>query len=105
MGLKKSIRFFNDRQVRAVWDEESQPVSVTNQFTSRTRRTDYLSQNSYKRALQKMTDGKLSSLLSIKEPVIIRTANLQEDQKLMYDFLVTHYTEKHLASRIVNKLI
>ena len=33
MGLKKSIRFFNDRQVRAVWDEESQPVSVTNQFT------------------------------------------------------------------------
>ncbi len=33
---KKSIRFFNDRQVRAVWDEENnnsiQLVSVTHEF-------------------------------------------------------------------------
>ena len=30
---KKSIRFFNDHEVRAVWDEDSvQLVSVTNHF-------------------------------------------------------------------------
>ena len=32
MALKKSIRFFNDRQVRAVWDEDDQLVSVTHDF-------------------------------------------------------------------------
>lgn len=32
MALKKSIRFFNDRQVRAVWDEDDQLVSATHQF-------------------------------------------------------------------------
>lgn len=58
-----------------------------------------------KRALQKMTDGRLSSLLSIKEPVIIRTTNIQEDQNLMYNFLVAHHTERHYASEVVNKLI
>lgn len=58
-----------------------------------------------KRALQKMTDGRLSSLLSIKEPVIIRTTNIQEDQNLMYNFLVAHHTERHYASDVVNKLI
>ena len=58
-----------------------------------------------KRALQKMTDGKLSALWSINQPVIIRTANLKEDQQLMYDFLVAHYTDKHLASDVIGKLM
>ena len=58
-----------------------------------------------KRALQKMTDGKLSALWSINQPVIIRTANLKEDQQLMYDFLVAHHTDKHYASEVIDKFL
>ena len=58
-----------------------------------------------KRALQKMTDGKLSALWSINQPVIIRTANLQEDRKLMHDFLIAHHTDEHNAIEIIGKLI
>lgn len=58
-----------------------------------------------KRALQKMTDGKLSALFSINQPVIIRTANLKEDQQLMYDFLIAHNTDERYASEIIGKLI
>ena len=58
-----------------------------------------------KRALQKMTDGKLSALWSINQPVIIRTGNIKEDQKLMYDFLVAHHTDEHYASEVIDKLL
>lgn len=58
-----------------------------------------------KRALQKMTDGKLSVLYSINQPRIIRTSNLQEDRQLMYKFLVDHYSDKEYASEIIEKLI
>ena len=58
-----------------------------------------------KRALQKMTDGKLSALCSINQPVIIRTGNLKEDQKLMYDFLVAHHTDEHYASEVIGNLL
>lgn len=58
-----------------------------------------------KRALQKMTDGKLSALWSINQPVIIRTGNLKEDQELMYDFLVAHHTDEHFASEVIGKLL
>ena len=58
-----------------------------------------------KRALQKMTDGKLSALFSINQPNIIRTANLQDDQNLMFKFLVNHHTDEQFASEIVGKLL
>lgn len=58
-----------------------------------------------KRALQKMTDGKLSALYSINQPIIIRTKNLQEDQKLMYDFLLKHHTRDHYAMEVIGKLL
>lgn len=58
-----------------------------------------------KRALQKMTDGKLSALWSINQPVIIRTANLQEDRQLIHDFLIAHHTDEHNAIEIIGKLI
>ena len=58
-----------------------------------------------KRALQKMTDGKLSALWSINQPVIIRTGNIKEDQKLMYDFLVAHHTDEYYASEVIDKLL
>ena len=58
-----------------------------------------------KRALQKMTDGKLSALYSINQPIIIRTKNLQEDQKLMYDFLLKHHTRDHYAMEVIGRLL
>ena len=67
-------------------------------------RDDY-SKIEIKRALQKMTDGKLSALYSINQPIIIRTKNLQEDQKLMYDFLLKHHTRDHYAMEVIGKLL
>ena len=58
-----------------------------------------------KRALQKMTDGKLSALYSINQPNIIRTANLLEDQQLMYNFLLSHHEDKHFAELVISKLL
>lgn len=58
-----------------------------------------------KRALQKMTDGKLSALYSINQPNIIRTANIQEDQELMYNFLINHHEDEHFARLVISRLI
>ena len=58
-----------------------------------------------KRALQKMTDGKLSALYSINQPNIIRTANLREDQQLMYTFLLKHHEDEHFAEVVMGRLI
>ena len=58
-----------------------------------------------KRALQKMTDGKLSALYSINQPIIIRTSNLKEDQQLMYSFLINHHEDKHFAEVVIGKLL
>ena len=58
-----------------------------------------------KRALQKMTNGKLSALYSINQPIIIRTDNIREDQQYLYDFLVNHQTDNHNAEEVVSNLI
>ena len=58
-----------------------------------------------KRALQKMTGGKLSALFSINQPVIIRTGEIEADQKAMYNFLDKHNIDKHHAAEIIGKLI
>ena len=52
-----------------------------------------------------MTDGKLSALYSINQPIIIRTANLQEDQHLMYNFLLNHHEDEHFAELVIGKLL
>ena len=58
-----------------------------------------------KRALQKMTDGKLSALYSINQPKIIKTKCIEEDQKLLFDFLVDHHIDKHDAEVVIGKLL
>ena len=63
------------------------------------------SQNEIKRSLQKMTGGNLSALYSINQPVIIKTANIEEDQRSLYNFLVNHHVNKHFAKEVVGKLI
>lgn len=61
------------------------------------------SQREIKRALQQMTDGKLSSLFSINRPVIIKTSNIDEDQQSLLDFLVKHHTKKDYAEFVIGE--
>lgn len=63
------------------------------------------SEKEIKRALNKMTDGKLSALYSINHPIIIRTANINEDQQLMYDFLINHHEDTDFAEQFVGLLL
>ncbi len=95
----------NDRQYFAPFflRQANYDNSVRKDITIFTR--DDNSKVEIKRALQKMTDGKLSALWSINQPVIIRTANIKADQQLLYNFLTAHHTDKHFASEIIGKLI
>ena len=58
-----------------------------------------------KRSLKSLTGDHLSLLYSVNQPIIIRTGELKEDQKLFFDFLVSHHTEKHYASEVIGKLL
>lgn len=58
-----------------------------------------------KRALKSLTGDHLSVLMSINQPVIIRTGNLKADQKLLYNFLVAHHTDEHYASEVIGKIL
>lgn len=58
-----------------------------------------------KRALKSLTGDRLSVLMSINRPTIIRTGNLKADQKLLYNFLVAHHTDEYYASEVIGKLL
>ena len=58
-----------------------------------------------KRSLQSMIGGNLSTLFSVNQPYIIRTGELNKDQKAFYNFLVGHHTDKHFAEEIIGKLL
>ena len=66
---------------------------------------DHQSQFEIKQALQKMTEGNLSALYSINQPNIIKTANIDEDQHLLFDFLIKHHTHEEHAEVIVESLL
>ena len=58
-----------------------------------------------KRALKNLTGDRLSMLMSINKPVIIRTANLKADHQLLYNFLVVHDTDENYDVDIIGKLL
>lgn len=66
---------------------------------------DDTSKAEIKRALKSLTGERLSVLMSINQPAIIRTGNLKADQKLLYNFLVAHHTDEHYASEVIGKLL
>ena len=95
----------NDRQYFAPFflrqaDEDNTTRKDITIFTR-----DSKSKVEIKRALQKMTNGKLSALYSINQPVIIRTNNLIEDQQLLFNFLVNHSLNKRSAEDVLGKLL
>lgn len=63
------------------------------------------SKRDVKRAMNRMTNGNLSALYSINQPTIIRSAYLDEDQNLLYDFFVKHHTDGHYAEKVIGALI
>jgi hypothetical protein len=58
-----------------------------------------------KRAHKSLTGDRLSVLMSINQPALIRTGNLKADQRILYDFLVSHHTDEHYASEVIGKLL
>lgn len=95
----------NDRQYFAPFflRQASENNQLKKEITIFTK--DHESLIEVKRALQKMTDGRLSALYSINQPTIIKTKCVQEDQQLLFDFLVNHHTERHHAEVIIGKLL
>lgn len=66
---------------------------------------DDASKAEIKRALKSLTGDRLSVLMSINQPAIIRTGNLKADQKLLYNFLVAHHTDEHYASEVIGIIL
>lgn len=58
-----------------------------------------------KRALEMMTDWNLSTLYGLNNVQIIKTKNIDEDQQLLYDFLVKHGKEDFRARDFIGKLL
>ena len=58
-----------------------------------------------KRAIQRMTGGRLSMLYSVNQPFIIRTGELKKDQKVFYNFLLNHHTDDRLTEEVIGKIL
>ncbi len=58
-----------------------------------------------KRALEMMTDWNLSTLYGLNNIQIIKTGNIQEDQQLLYDFLVKHGKDNYRTREFIGKLL
>ena len=95
----------NDRQYFAPFfkKQANEDDSSKKSITIFTKNHD--SQIEIKRALQKMTEGNLSTLFSRNQPIIIKTECLQEDQQLLFDFLVNHHFDIHHTEELIGKLI
>lgn len=66
---------------------------------------DNASKKNLKRALLKMTEGKLSELHSINQPVIIRTDDIEDDQWALLDFYNKHNVNEEYSRDVIGKLI
>ena len=95
----------NDRQYfKAFFKQQTDYVNPKRKdITIFTRDDD--SEVQIKRSLQQMTDGNLSTLYGLNRIQIIKTANLSNNQKPLFNFLVNHHIERHNASIIIGKLL
>lgn len=66
---------------------------------------DSNSKNDIKRSLKSLTGERLSLLFSTNQPIIIRTGELGKDQKLFFDFLVDHHTDRQYASEVIGIIL
>lgn len=66
---------------------------------------DHTSEIQIKRALQNMTDWNLSTLYGQNNLQIIKTGNLDEDQRKLYNFLVKHGKGEHPTREFIGNLL
>ncbi len=66
---------------------------------------DAVSEIQIKRALESMTDWNLSTLYGLNNLQIIKTGNIEEDQQLLYDFLVKHGKGDFRTREFIGKLL
>ena len=95
----------NDRQYFAPFFKKQADVDDPSKKSITIFTRDHNSQIEIKRALQKMTEGNLSALFSINQPVIIKTGCILEDKQLLYDFLAKHHFNKDHIEELIGKLI
>lgn len=95
----------NDRQYFKAFFTKQTSYSNTRRkdITIFTRNSD--SELQIKRSLQGMTDGNLSTLFGLNNLQIIKTGELEEDQRKLYDFLVKHGKGEMPTREFIGKLL
>lgn len=66
---------------------------------------DEESERQIKRAMESMTDWNLSTLFGLNNLQIIKTCDIKDDQKKLYDFLVKHGKEDFRTREFIGKLL
>ena len=95
----------NDRQYFEQFFSQQTSIDNLNKKDIVIFTKDDASKVEIKRALKSLTGDRLSVLMSINKPAIIRTGNLKADQNLLYNFLVAHHTNEDYASEVIGKLL
>lgn len=95
----------NDRQYFKAFFKQQTDYSCPRRKDITIFTRDDASEIQIKRALQKMTDWNLSTLYGLNNIQIIKTGKIEEDQQLLYDFLVKHGKEELRTRDYIGKLI
>ena len=95
----------NDRQYfKAFFKQQTDYANPKRKdITSFTR--DDESEVQIKRALQQMTDGNLSTLYGLNHIQVFKTANIKEQQRDFYNFLLKSGMDKRQASVQIGKIL
>jgi len=95
----------NDRQYFKAFFTQQTNYSATRRKEITIFTRDSLSENQIKRSLQSMTDGNLSTLFGLNNLQIIKTGEIREDQKKLFNFLVKHGKEELATREFIGKLL
>lgn len=95
----------NDRQYFKAFFKQQADYSLPKRKDITVFTRDDSSETQIKRSLQQMTDGNLSTLYCLNHIQIIKSENLVEGQRKMFNFLVNHHVEQHHAEDIIGKLL
>ena len=95
----------NDSQYfKAFFKQQTDQTNVRRKdVTFFTRDEDSVIQIKY--AMQKMTDGNLSTLFSLNNICLFKTKQIVEDQSNLYNFLVYHGKEANETREFINNLL
>ena len=95
----------NDRQYFKAFFKQQTDYAHPNRKDITIFTRDDASEIQIKRSLQNMTDANLSTLYGMNNIQIIKTGNLEEDQRKLYDFLVKHGKGEMPTREFIGKLL